>query len=102
MSEDMTGAAAVGGLESETAEVGGVEVGIEEANACAATTGCVYMLRVATEVVGCEGTGMSMGTRRYSCAAIWSSVGRWVGSGWRMRRMRSLAASGMNILSGNV
>ena len=60
------------------------------------------MLRVATDVVGCRGTGISIGTRRYSCAAIWSRVGRWLGSGCRIRRMRSLAASGMNILSGNV
>jgi hypothetical protein len=60
------------------------------------------MLRVATEVLGCRGMGMSIGTRKYSWAAIWSSVGRWLGSGWRMSRIRSLAASGMNILSGKV
>jgi hypothetical protein len=81
ISEDATGAAKAGGLDSEAVEAGGVDAGTEEANAWAATTGCVYMLRVATEVVGCKGMGMSIGTRRYSCAAIWSSVGRWLGSG---------------------
>ncbi len=81
---------------------GGVDAGTDDAKAWAGATGWVYMLRLATEVQGCRGMGMSIGTRRYSCAAIWSSVGRWLGSGWRMRRMRSLAASGMNILSGKV
>jgi hypothetical protein len=80
-SEGTTGTAEAGGLEREAMVAGGVDAGKEEAKAWAATTGWVYMLRVDTEVVGCRGTGMSMGTRRYSCAAIWSRVGRWLGSG---------------------
>jgi hypothetical protein len=80
-SEGTTGGAIAGGLESEAVAAGGVDAGTEVANAWAATTGCVYMLRVATEVLGCRGMGMSIGTRRYSWAAIWSSVGRWLGSG---------------------
>ena len=80
-SEGTTGTAAAGGLEIEAIVTGGVDAGIEEAKAWAETTGWVYMLRVDTEVAGCRGTGMSMGTRRYSCAAIWSRVERWLGSG---------------------
>jgi hypothetical protein len=58
------------GLETGAAVVGRVHAGAEEAKAWDATTGCVYMLRVATEVQGCTGMGMSMGTRKYSCDAI--------------------------------
>jgi hypothetical protein len=65
-SEVTTEGGLAGGFESEAEAAGGVDAGIEVANACDATTGWVYMLSVATEVLGCRGTGMSIGTRKYS------------------------------------
>ena len=51
-SEGITGRATEGGLEREGIKAGGVDAGKEEEKAWAATTGWVYILRVATDVVG--------------------------------------------------
>jgi hypothetical protein len=84
-SEGTTGTAAAGGLESEAIVAGGVDAGIEEAKAWAATTGWVYMLRVDTTVEGGReggwgGEGGGGGVRRR----------RWVVAGRGRRTVQSV------------
>jgi hypothetical protein len=79
-SEETTGTAAAGGLESEAIVAGGLDTGREEAKAWAAITGWVFMLRVDTEVVGCRGQGCPWA--HVDIRALRFGRGRELGAGW--------------------